>query len=68
MTIKELFDASENVNHWTICYDGGKYPTDLFNTLVINAIGNYRVRAFYVKPHGNEMELELSLATTIDIA
>jgi len=68
MTIKNIFEACENVTLWTICWDGGKYPTDLFNPLVMDAIGNYRVRAFCVKSHEREMEMELYIATVIDVA
>nr|DAK83837.1 MAG TPA: hypothetical protein [Caudoviricetes sp.] len=68
MTIKNLFDASENVTNWTIGYDGGKYPTDLFNPLILDAIGNYRVRAFSVKSRENGVEMELELTTTIAVA
>ena len=68
MTIKEIFIASENVTHWTICYDDGEYPTDLFNPLILNAIGNYRVRAFSFHPHEKDFEMKLYLATTIDVA
>lgn len=68
MTIKEIFIASENVTRWTICYDDGEYQTDLFNPLILNAIGNYRVRAFSFHPHEKDFEMKLYLAATIDVA
>lgn len=68
MTIKNIFNACENVTLWTICYDDEEFPTDLFNPIILDAIGNYRVRAFSFHPREKDYELKLYLATTIDTA
>ena len=40
MTIKELYEKSENVTRWSVCADGGSNDVDLHSPVILNGIGN----------------------------
>lgn len=47
MTIKELYEKSENIREWSVCVDGGSNKADLSSPVIMKGIGNFVVKTVY---------------------
>ena len=47
MTIKEIFEHSQNVDGWILGIDGYASKVDLGNPAILAGIGKYRVKTIY---------------------
>ena len=47
MTIKEIFEHSQNVDGWILGIDGYASKVDLGNPAILVGIGKYRVKTIY---------------------
>ena len=47
MTIKELYEKSENIREWDVCVDSGSNKVDLSSPVIMKGIGNFAVKTVY---------------------
>ena len=59
MTIKEIFEHSQNVDGWILGIDGYASKVDLAG------IGKYRVKTIYPDVHDGKVVVELDVETSI---
>ena len=65
MTIKELYEASENVTRWSVCVDGGSNEVDLHSPVILNGIGDCVVKSAYYHPVHDGVEAFIDVMTQI---
>ena len=65
MTIKEIFEHSQNVDGWILGIDGYASKVDLGNPAILAGIGNYRVKTIYPDVHDGKVVVELDVETSI---
>lgn len=62
MTIKEIFEHSQNVDGWILGIDGYASKVDLGNPAILAGIGKYRVKTIYPDVHDGKVVVEPDLA------
>ena len=65
MTIKEIFEHSQNVDGWILGIDGYASKVDLGNPAILAGIGKYRVKTIYPDVHDGKVVVELDVETSI---
>ena len=65
MTIKEIFEHSQNVDGWILGIDGYASKVDLGNPAILVGIGKYRVKTIYPDVHDGKVVVELDVETSI---
>lgn len=65
MTIKEIYEHTQNVDSWILGIDGYASKVDLGNPAILAGIGNYRVKTIYPDIQDGKVVVELDVATTI---
>lgn len=65
MTIKELYEKSENVTRWSVCVDGGSNEVDLHSPVILNGIGNCVVKSVYYHPVNDGVGAFIDVMTQI---
>lgn len=65
MTIKEIFEHSQNVDGWILGIDGYASKVDLGNPAILAGIGKYRVKTIYPDVHDGKVVVEPDVETSI---
>lgn len=65
MTIKEIFEHSQNVDGWILGIDGYASKVDLGNPAILAGIGKYRVKTIYPDVHNGKVVVEPDVETSI---
>ena len=65
MTIKEIFEHSQNVDGWILGIDGHASKVDLGNPAILAGIGKYRVKTIYPDVHDGKVVVEPDVETSI---
>ena len=66
MTIREIYERTQNVDGWILGIDGYASKVDLGNPAILDGIGSYRVKTIYPDVHDGKVVVELDVATTIN--
>lgn len=65
MTIKEIYEHTQNVDRWILGIDGYASKVDLGNPAILAGIGKFHVKTIYPDVHDGKVVVELDVATTI---
>ena len=65
MTIKEIYEHTQNVDSWILGIDGYASKVDLGNPAILAGIGKFHVKTIYPDVHDGKVVVELDVATTI---
>ena len=65
MTIKEIYEHTQNVDSWLLGIDGYASKVDLGNPAILAGIGKFHVKTIYPDVHDGKVVVELDVATTI---
>ena len=65
MTIKEIYEPTQNVDSWILGIDGYASKVDLGNPAILAGIGKFHVKTIYPDVHDGKVVVELDVATTI---
>lgn len=65
MTIKELYEKSENIREWNACVDGGSNKVDLSSPVIMKGIGNFAVKSVYYESVNGEVFATIYVLTEI---
>ncbi len=66
MTIKEIYERSQNVDGWLLGIDGYASKVDLGNPAILAGIGKFHVKTIYPEFDDGKIIVELDVATTIE--
>ena len=65
MTIKEIYEHTQNVDSWLLGIDGYASKVDLGNPAILTGIGKFHVKTIYPDVQDGKVVVELDVATTI---
>ena len=65
MTIKEIYEHTQNVDSWILGIDGYASKVDLGNPAILAGIGKFHVKTIYPDIQDGKVVVELDVATTI---
>ena len=65
MTIKEIYEHTQNVDSWLLGIDGYASKVDLGNPAILAGIGKFHVKTIYPDIQDGKVVVELDVATTI---
>lgn len=65
MTVREIYEHTQNVDSWILGIDGYASAVDLGNPAILAGIGNYHVKTIYPDVDDGKVVVELGVATTI---
>ncbi len=65
MTVREIYEHTQNVDSWILGIDGYASAVDLGNPAILAGIGNYHVKTIYPDVDDGKVVVELDVATTI---
>ena len=65
MTIKELYEKSENIREWDVCVDGGSNNVDLASPVIMKGIGNFVVKTVYFNIVDGHVDASIDVLTEI---
>lgn len=66
MTIREIYERTQNVDSWILGIDGYASAVDLGNPAILAGIGRFRVKTIYPDVNDGKVVVELDIATTIE--
>lgn len=66
MTIREIYERTQNVDGWILGIDGYASKVDLGNPAILAGIGKFHVKTIYPDVHDGKVVVELDVATTIN--
>lgn len=65
MTVREIYEHTQNVDSWILGIDGYASAVDLGNPAILAGIGNYHVKTIYPDVDDGKVVVELDVVTTI---
>lgn len=65
MTVREIYEHTQNVDSWILGIDGYASAVDIGNPAILAGIGNYHVKTIYPDVDDGKVVVELDVATTI---